>query len=507
LFDSGEADGLLFYVMPYVEGETLRHRLKREEQIPLPNAIQIATEVADALSFAHGRGIIHRDIKPENILLEAGHAVVADFGIAKAITVAAGDELTNMGFAVGTPQYMSPEQASADPSVDGRSDLYSLACVLFEMLSGSPPFAGSSHPALLARKLLETAPRISTIGGTIPLNIENAVSRALRRVPSERYPTILQFSDALKSAPETPLETLAPLNTLPKIAGKDLANLPLEIRPLDEELDVYGVTHPGKIERINRDHFALCSVRRNLFFHQTSLPDTSHVPRKSERRAFVAIVASGIGRGNVGEQASRNAIEVITQQLMHGIASYATVSDEEERVFIKAVYSMVVQCQMTVEQRSWEHSEAASAGFGMTIWIGKWPKAWMIEVGPGRSYRLADGQVYRLSGMADMDEPTKSIHMKATGSIEVTPQDEASINVMTARHRPIIYKHDQRWGNVGLICTRGLTDHVSDERIAVRLRDSLSAKETCEGLLEDALAAGGTQNITIVVGRASAQPT
>src|SRR5213592_5090277 len=144
LHDSGEADGLLYYVMPYVEGESLRGRLNRERQLPIEDALRITREVADALSYAHGHDLVHRDIKPENILLQARHAVVSDFGIARAITAAAGGNLTETGIALGTPGYMSPEQGTASARVDERSDIYSLGCVLYEMLAGEPPFTGPS---------------------------------------------------------------------------------------------------------------------------------------------------------------------------------------------------------------------------------------------------------------------------------------------------------------------------------------------------------------------------
>src|SRR5712691_9101040 len=152
LHDSGEAAGFLFYVMPYVEGESLRDRLSREKQLPLGDALQIAREVADALSYAHSHDVVHRDIKPENILFEAGHAVVTDFGIARAITAAGGETLTGTGIAVGTPAYMSPEQLAGGEHVDGRTDVYSLGCVLYEMLAGEPPFTGPTAQAIQARK-------------------------------------------------------------------------------------------------------------------------------------------------------------------------------------------------------------------------------------------------------------------------------------------------------------------------------------------------------------------
>ena len=137
LLDSGEVEGFLYYVMPYIEGESLRDRMNREKQLPLDDALQFAREVADALSYAHSHDVIHRDIKPENILLEAGHAVIADFGIARAVTAAGGEALTDTGIAIGTPQYMSPEQAAGSKELDGRSDVYSLGCVLYEMLGGT----------------------------------------------------------------------------------------------------------------------------------------------------------------------------------------------------------------------------------------------------------------------------------------------------------------------------------------------------------------------------------
>ena len=151
LIDSGTADGLLYYVMPFVEGESLRERLNREKVLPLEDALQITGEVAEALSVAHSQEVVHRDIKPENILLQAGHAVVADFGIAHAVTAAGGEQLTETGIAVGTAAYMSPEQASAGIDLDARSDVYSLGCVLYEMLAGETPYTGPSAQAILAR--------------------------------------------------------------------------------------------------------------------------------------------------------------------------------------------------------------------------------------------------------------------------------------------------------------------------------------------------------------------
>ncbi len=198
LFDSGEADGLFFYVMPYVGGESLRDRLQREVQLPVDEAVGIALAIADALAHAHAAGVVHRDIKPENVLFQSGHAVVADFGIARAISAAAGDRLTHTGLVVGTPAYMSPEQASG-ALVDGRTDVYSLATVLYEMLSGRPPYDGATAQVMLARRLTEPVAPLRAQRDTVPEHIEAAVTCALARLPADRFRTVEAFAAALRS--------------------------------------------------------------------------------------------------------------------------------------------------------------------------------------------------------------------------------------------------------------------------------------------------------------------
>ncbi|HEX4627466.1 MAG TPA: serine/threonine-protein kinase [Gemmatimonadales bacterium] len=198
LYDSGTADGHFFYVMPYVEGESLRDRLNREHQLPLEEALRITAEVAGALAYAHGHGIVHRDIKPENILLSGNTAVVADFGIARAITAASGGQhLTKTGIVIGTPAYMSPEQAAGSSEIDGRSDQYSLACVLYEMLVGEPPFTGATPQAIIARHSIDSVSPPSIVRDTIPDTLEHALLRALAKVPADRYATTAQFADAV----------------------------------------------------------------------------------------------------------------------------------------------------------------------------------------------------------------------------------------------------------------------------------------------------------------------
>jgi serine/threonine protein kinase len=195
---TGDADGLPYYIMPFVTGESLRGRLRRQPQLPADEAVRIACEVAQALDYAHGHDIVHRDIKPENVLLHEGHAVVADFGICRAITQASdADRITLAGMAVGTPQYMSPEQAAGEREIDGRSDIYSLGCVLYEMLVGEPPFTGRTAQAVIAKRFAGAVPSVRVVRPTVAIAIERAVLRALALAPDDRFQTGAEFAAAL----------------------------------------------------------------------------------------------------------------------------------------------------------------------------------------------------------------------------------------------------------------------------------------------------------------------
>jgi eukaryotic-like serine/threonine-protein kinase len=223
LLDSGEAEGLLYYVMPYVEGESLRDRLNREKQLPVDDALQITREVADALGYAHSRGIVHRDIKPENILLSGGHARVADFGVARAITEAGEQSLTATGLAIGTPAYMSPEQTVGTRDLDGRSDLYSLGCTLYEMLAGEPPHTGASAQAVIAKRLSTPPPRVSLVRETIPNWVESALMKALQRLPADRFPTAARFIEALDEHAADPAASRPAAGVRPRISAGAVA--------------------------------------------------------------------------------------------------------------------------------------------------------------------------------------------------------------------------------------------------------------------------------------------
>ena len=197
LFDSGTADGFLYYVMPYIEGETIREKLNRETQFGVDEAVRIAREIADALDYAHRNGVIHRDIKPENILLHDGRAIVMDFGIALAVSAAAGGRMTETGLSLGTPHYMSPEQATAEKEITGRSDVYSLASVLYEMLAGQPPHIGGAAQQVIMKIITERAQPVTDLRKSVPEDVSAAIAQALEKLPADRFATAAEFFAAL----------------------------------------------------------------------------------------------------------------------------------------------------------------------------------------------------------------------------------------------------------------------------------------------------------------------
>ena len=200
LFDSGEAGGFLYYVMPYIQGETIREKLNRETQFGIDEAVKITGEIADALDYAHRNGVIHRDIKPENILLHDGRPMVMDFGIALAVSAAAGGRMTETGLSLGTPYYMSPEQATADKQITARSDIYSLASVLYEMLAGEPPHTGGSAQAIIMKIIAERAQPVTELRGSVPPNVAAALGKALEKLPADRFESVAKFAEALTNS-------------------------------------------------------------------------------------------------------------------------------------------------------------------------------------------------------------------------------------------------------------------------------------------------------------------
>jgi serine/threonine protein kinase/Tfp pilus assembly protein PilF len=239
LFDSGNADGMLYYVMPYVEGESLRERLDREHKLSIEESIRHGQAIASALDYASRQGIVHRDVKPENVMLYEGEAMVMDFGIAKAVSAAGSETLTQAGMMVGTPAYVSPEQAAGEPSLDGRSDQYSLGCMLYEMLSGVRPFAGANAQAVMAKRLTETARPLRDVRAGIPETIERAVGKAMATDPSMRFSTTGQFGQALISGSmSTPIDTMVLPQPLVS-AAKSVAVLPFANMSADPETEYF----------------------------------------------------------------------------------------------------------------------------------------------------------------------------------------------------------------------------------------------------------------------------
>jgi len=209
LHDSGEAAGLLYYVMPFIDGQTLRSRLENEGPLPIDETLRVVSEVADALDHAHRAGIVHRDIKPENLLFASGHALVSDFGIARVAAAAGGERLTATGLLLGTPAYMSPEQAAGAEVLDARSDIYSLACVAYEMFSGTPPFTGPTAQAVMARHAIDAVPTLRTLRPTLPEAVDRVLQKALAKVPADRFLTATEFAIALARA--CPVDSMGPV--------------------------------------------------------------------------------------------------------------------------------------------------------------------------------------------------------------------------------------------------------------------------------------------------------
>jgi serine/threonine protein kinase/Flp pilus assembly protein TadD len=265
LYDSGDVNGYLFYVMPFIEGESLRHRIDREKQLPIHDALAITRHVASALDYAHARDVIHRDIKPENILLFEGEAMVADFGIALAVSAAATRRITGTGLVVGTPEYMSPEQALGE-GADARSDLYSLACVVYEMLAGEPPFAGPTPHSIIAKRLSDPVPAVRRLRGAVPVAVEDALTKALAKSPADRFASLAEFSAAL---------------TAPAVARtRSVAVLPFVNLSADPENEYFA-------DGITEDVIAHLSKIRAL----KVISRTSVMPFKSRERSLKEIGA------------------------------------------------------------------------------------------------------------------------------------------------------------------------------------------------------------------------
>ena len=294
LYDSGQAGELLYYVMPFVEGESLRDRLTHEKQLPVEDAVQIGRDIAAALDYAHRHGVVHRDIKPENVMLHEGEAIVTDFGIAKAVSAAGGESLTQTGMAVGTPAYMSPEQASGDREPDGRSDIYSLGCVLYEMLTGSAPFTGPTVQSIIMKRFTEPVPSVRATRSTVTAELEQVVSKALAKDPTDRFQTANLLVQGLGSPKVVTPPNATPLATPLTTTKKSIAVLP------------FADMSPQK----DQDYF--CEGIAEEIINALSKIEALHVASRSSAFAFkghqdVRKVGEQLGAGTVLEGSVRKA--------------------------------------------------------------------------------------------------------------------------------------------------------------------------------------------------------
>jgi len=274
-------------------------------------------------------------------------------------------------------------------------------------------------------------------------------------------------------------------------------------KPRDDEIDVYGLTHPGKVRPTNQDHFLICSLRKRMEVFQTSLPGIDRLPAETERLAFLAMVADGVGGTARGEEASRRAVEAITRYLTHSMHCYYTADTTNDESFTAALNEAALQCHADLMGRTAEDPSRRSMATTLTLYFGVWPRVYLLQVGDSRYYLLRDGRLTQITR-----DQTIAQDLLDAGVLGRNPTLSARwSNVLSSaiggpEARPVVTAIANDWSNVHLMCSDGLTKHVSDERIRERLLRMTSARQVCEDLVEDALAGGGTDNITVIVGRA-----
>jgi serine/threonine protein kinase/Flp pilus assembly protein TadD len=321
LYDSGQADTLLYYVMPFVEGESLRDRLNRDKQLPVEEAVKLGRDVAAALDYAHRQGVVHRDIKPENVMLHEDEAVVTDFGIAKAVQAAGGESLTQIGMAVGTPAYMSPEQASGEGEPDGRSDIYSLGCVLYEMLTGTAPFTASTVQALINKRFTEPVPSARAARKEITVELELVVTRSLARDPKDRFGNASQVVQALGSAKVMTPPNATAIATPTMAAKKSIAVLPFADMSAQKDQDYFceGIAEEI-INALSRIEALQVASRTSTFAFKGKNEDIGEIGRKLK----VATVLEGSVR-KAGDRLR------VTAQLVNVADGYQLWSERYDR--------------------------------------------------------------------------------------------------------------------------------------------------------------------------------
>jgi protein phosphatase len=276
-----------------------------------------------------------------------------------------------------------------------------------------------------------------------------------------------------------------------------------ERKPRDDELDVYGLTHSGLVRKENQDHFLICSLRKEVVVHRTSLPDIGGLALPPERVAFLAMVADGVGGGMRGEEASRLAVETVTHYVAESVRCYYAAGHHDDREFLETLQEAVLHCHEDVVRHATEDPDRQGMATTLTLWLGLWPRAYLVQVGDSRCYLFRQGELTQVSRDQTMAQELVDLGVLARAEAAGSRFAHTLSSSIGGRHSaPVVTRMRSEWGNVGLLCSDGLTRHVSDERIRERLRAMTSARQVCEDLLQDALDGGGTDNITIIVGRA-----
>lgn len=278
-------------------------------------------------------------------------------------------------------------------------------------------------------------------------------------------------------------------------------------KPSNREVDFYGLTHVGNVRKVNQDHFLICSLKKEVEVHLTSLPDVAGLAAGAERLAFLAMVADGVGGGPKGEEASRIAVENVTQYVLESMRCYYTADSANDAAFAQALEEAALRCHADMA----EHAAADPSRKGMattlTLWIGVWPYAYLLQVGDSRCYMLRNGELIQISrdqtvAQVLVDEGV----MRRTDAFSTRWVNVLASSIGGSQSAPVVTRMEQEWGQTGLLCSDGLTKHVSDEQIAKRIREMTSAKQACEALVQDALDGGGTDNVTVLVGRLPQTP-
>ena len=277
-------------------------------------------------------------------------------------------------------------------------------------------------------------------------------------------------------------------------------------RPLDNEVDIYGLTHPGKVRPNNEDHFLVCALQKRMHVYHTSLPDPTKLGG-DERIAMLGMVADGVGGAAAGEEASRMALEGVTRYVTHTLRCYYTADPAEDDDFIHTLTEAALKVHNELAIATREHNELRGMATTLTLWLGVWPKAYLLQVGDSRCYTLKDGQLIQLSRDQTMAEDLVEQGVFTRADAQHTKWAHVlSSAIGGPQAAPVVRKLEQQWGTVGLMCSDGLTRHVPDDRIRERLMTTATAREGCEALLQDALDAGGEDNVTIIIGRTGPKP-